>query len=197
MSEKTQIPARGAWANPTAAGLVALSVACVCFWALLTGRVGAGAMPLIGAWLFGGFIIQFVVGVLDLRSGNTAGGNTFLFFSAFFMFVSGLEMMLKYSAAASGAPLEGQLDGYVWAALTLVLWLWTPAFCKKFSMLSIVILLLDLGLPFVALTDLGILAKSYTHIAGWAMLASGAVAIYLCSAMVINATYGKKLYPVF
>lgn len=192
----TTAPAKE-WANPTAAGLVALSVACACFFALLTGRVGASAMPLIGCWLFGGFIIQFIVGLMDLRSGNTAGGNTFLFFSSFFMFASALEMFTKYSAITSGAPLDGHLDGYVWTVLTIVLWLWTPAFCVKFNLLSIVVILLDIALPFVALTDLGVLDKSFTHVAGWSMLASGIVAIYLCSAMVVNATFKKKIYPVF
>ncbi len=89
------VPVSKEWANPTPAGLVALAAACACFFALLTGRVSASAMPLIGCWLLGGFVIQIVVALLDLKSGNLAGGNTFLFFSAFFMLVSGLEMLLR------------------------------------------------------------------------------------------------------
>jgi len=38
------------WANPTPAGLVALAVACVCFFALLNGYVNPSAMPLVGCW---------------------------------------------------------------------------------------------------------------------------------------------------
>lgn len=184
------------WANPTPAGLVALAVACACFFALLTGRVEASAMPLIGCWLLGGFVVQFIVGLLDMRSGNTAGGNTFLFFSAFFMLASAIEMFCKYYAITIGSPLDSRLDGYVWVVLTLVLWLWTPAFCVKFNLLSIVVILLAIALPFVALTDLGVLDKSFAHVAGWSMLASGAVAVYLCSAMVVNATFKKKIYPM-
>lgn len=184
------------WANPTPAGLVALAVACTCFFALLTGRVAVSAMPLIGCWLLGGFVIQFVVALLDLKSGNLAGGNTFLFFCAFFMLVSGLEMLLKYNAIQAGAPLDGRVDGYVWSALTLVVWLWTPAFFAKFSLLSIIVALLDIALPFIALTDLQVLPKSYGHIAAWSLLAAALVAIYLCSAIVVNWACKKTVYPL-
>ena len=184
------------WANPTPAGLVALAAACVCFFALLTGGVSASAMPLIGCWLIGGFVIQIVVALLDLKGGNLAGGNTFLFFSAFFMLVSGMEMLLKYTAITAGAPLDGKVDGYVWAALTLVVWLWTPAFFAKFSLLSVIVALLDVALPFIALTDLGRLPHDWAHISAWSLLASGAVAIYLSAATVVNGTLKKKVYPL-
>ncbi len=184
------------WANPTSAGLVALAVACACFFALLTGGVEPSAMPLLGCWLLGGFVIQLVVALLDLKSGNHAGGNTFLFFCAFFMLVSGLEMLLKYQAIAAGSPLDARIDGYAWCVLTLVTWLWTPAFFVKFSLLSVVVILLDLALPIIALTDLGVMAKTASPIAGWLLLASGVVAIYLCAAQVVNTAYGRKVYPM-
>jgi succinate-acetate transporter protein len=189
-------PAQKDWENPTPAGLVALAVACACFFALLTGRVEPAAMPLIGCWLLGGFVIQLVVGLLDLKGGNATGGNTFLFFSAFFMLVGGMEMLLKFNAITAGAPLDARIDGYAWGVLTLVVWLWTPAFLTKFSLLSVIVLLLDVALPFIALTDLGLIPKGFSHVAAWALLSAGAVAVYLCSATVVNNAYGKKVYPV-
>ncbi|MCL2151995.1 MAG: hypothetical protein FWH57_03390 [Oscillospiraceae bacterium] len=188
------------WANSTPAGLVALSAACVCFFAFLTGRVSTAAMPLIGCWLLGGFVIQVVVGLLDLKNGNLPGGNTFLFFSAFFMLASGLEMFFKYNAISAGAPLDGRVDGFVWMTLAIVLLLWTPAFFAKFSLLSIVVALLDVALPCIALHDLKVLStgadKVVTYIAAWALLSSGAVAVYLCSALVVNTAYKKTKYPL-
>ena len=189
-------PAHKEWANPTPAGLVALAAACACFFAFLTGRVSISAMPLIGCWLLGGFIIQLVVALLDLKGGNHAGGNTFLFFCAFFMLVSGLEMLLKYNAIQSGAPLDGRIDGYVWAVLTIVVWLWTPAFCAKFSLLTLIVFLLDIALPFIALVDLGVLSRGYSPIAAWSLLAAAAVAVYLCSAIVVNTAFKKTVYPL-
>ena len=196
VEEKNPTPPPTPWANPTPAGLVALAAACICFFALLTGGVSASAMPLIGCWLLGGFVIQIIVALIDLKSGNLAGGNTFLFFSAFFMLVSGLEMLLKYNAITAGAPLEGKIDGYVWSVLAIVLLLWTPAFFKKFSLLSVIIVLLDVALPFIALTDLGVLPHEYAQISAWALLGAGAVAVYLCSAMVVNSALGKTVYPL-
>ncbi len=184
------------WSNPTPAGLVALAVACGCFFALLTGRVEASAMPLIGCWLLGGFVVQIVVGLLDLKGGNATGGNTFLFFSAFFMLVGGLEMFNKYSAIAAGTPLDARIDGYAWAVLTAVVYLWTPAFFTKFTLLSVVVVFLDIALPFITLTDLGVISKSYSHVAGWSLLCAGIVAVYLCSATIVNGAYGRVIYPM-
>ncbi len=189
-------PAHKEWANPTPAGLVALAVACACFFAMLTGKVESSAMPLIGCWLIGGFVIQVIVGLLDLKGGNSTGGNTFLFFSAFFMLVGGIEMFVKYTAISAGTPLDARIDGYAWSILTVVVWLWTPAFFTKFSLLSIVVALLDIALPFIALTDLGLIPKDFSHIAAWSLLFAGCVAVYLCSAMVVNTAYGKKVYPL-
>ena len=185
------------WSNPTAAGLVALAVACMAFFAMLGGHVGAGALPLIGCWLIGGFVVQVIVGVCDLKGGNHTGGNTFLFFSAFFMLVGGLEMFFKYKGIMSGNPLDGKLDGFVWCILTLVMWLWTPAFFKpKFSLLSIIVLLLDVALPFVVLRDFGVEPVVMGHIGGTFLLLTGLVGLYLSAAIVVNNAYGKKVLPL-
>lgn len=191
-NEQTQKP----WANPTPAGLVALAVACFCFFALLTGRVEPSAMPLLGCWLLGGFAVQIIVALLDLKGGNATGGNTFLYFSAFFMLVGGLEMIFKYNAIAAGSPLDARIDGFSWSVLALVVILWTPAFLKNFNLLSIIVLLLDVACPFIALTDLGVLPKSFSHVPGWALLAAGIVAIYLSAATIVNAAYGRIVFPI-
>lgn len=183
------------WANPTPAGLVALAVACYCFFALLSGRVDHSALPLVGCWLLGGFVVQFTAAVIDLRMNNNAGGNTFLFFAAFFMLVGGLEMIMKYTLGANGMPFDATVDGYAWIVLTLSLLLWTPAFFR--TALMPIIILLDLSLPFITLLDLGILDKTFKVIPAYGLLLAGTYAIYLAAAMVVNGTLGKTLYPIF
>jgi len=184
------------WSNPTPAGLVALAVACFCFFAILNGFVEASAMPLIGCWLIGGFVVQAVVALVDLKNGNHVGGNTFLFFCAFFMLVGGMAMFLKYGGIVSGAPLDTRIDGYAWAALTLALFLWTPAFLKPFSLLSLIVLALDVALPFITLIDLQILPASFAFIPAYALLIAALIALYLSAALVVNTALGKKFYPV-
>lgn len=184
------------WSNPTPAGLVALAIACFCFFALLTGKVTGDALPLLGIWLIGGFVVQFVVGLLDLKSGNMTGGNTFLFFSAFFMLVGGLEMLMKFYLMKKGIAFDAHIDGWAWLVLTITIILWTPAFFKSTRLLTIIVLLLDISLPFITLMDLGILPKTYSSIPGWGLLLAGIVAIYLAAAMVVNHAFGRPFYPL-
>jgi len=183
------------WANPTPAGLVALAVACFGFFALLSGKVDPSAMPLLGIWLLGGFVVQIVVGLIDLKGGNTTGGNTFIFFCAFFMFVSGLEMIFKFNIANSGIKIDSHLDGWAWAALTLVMYAWTPAFFKTPALLAVIVFALDIALPFICLTDMGVLPASYKIISAWAFLVAGITGVYLSAAIIVNTAFGKNVYP--
>ena len=182
------------WANPTPAGLVALAVACFVFFALLCGHVEKGAMPLLGCFLIGGFFIQLIVALLDLKSGNLAGGNTFLYFSAYFMLVSGAEMFLKYFAPG----LDARIDGWAWLALMLVVLLWTPAFYKAPAILFIIVVVLNIAVPCIAVSDLKILSpeisKVLSVIAGYALLLCGLLGIYLSAALVVNGTYGREIF---
>jgi len=184
------------WANPTPAGLVALAIACFCFFALLSGRVTSGALPLLGCWLIGGFVVQFIVGLVDLKSGNSTGGNTFIFFSAFFMLAGGLEFIVKYLAITMGFTLDAHIDGWAWVVLTAVLYLWTPAFFKSPLILTMIVLALDVALPFIALMDLGVIAKTFSVIPAWALLITGLLGIYLSSAIIVNTAFGRKVYPM-
>jgi len=196
MKETNNTPTHHVWANPTPAGLVALAVACFCFFGLLNGFVEPSAMPLIGCWLIGGFVIQLVVALVDLKDRNHAGGNTFLFFSSFFMLAGGLEMFVKYRGILEGAPLDARIDGYAWLVLTIVVLLWTPAFMKPFSLLSLIVLPLNVALPFITLIDLKILPSSFAPIPAYALLVAGCVGIYFSAALVVNTALGKKFYPV-
>jgi len=179
------------WSNPTAAGLVALAVASFCFFALLQGEVSANAKPLIGCWLIGGFVVQVIVGVLDLKGGNHAGGNVFLFFSAFFMLASGAEMLI-----GSVLTVDTRIDGWAWLALSLVMILWAPAFFKKVNILSFIVLAIIIALPFIAFKDLGYDLGVFAPVPAFALLIAGLLAIYLSAAIVVNNAYGKKIYPM-
>lgn len=184
------------WSNPTPAGLVALAVACFCFFALLSGKVTGAAIPLLGCWLLGGFVVQLVVALIDLKNGNTTGGNTFLFFSAFFMLVGGMEMIMKYNMLNNNIPFDAHIDGWAWLVLTIALLMWTPAFFKTPLVLSLIVLALDVSLPFITLMDLGILPKTFSNIPAFGLLTAGILGIYLSSAMIVNGAFGKEVYPM-
>jgi succinate-acetate transporter protein len=189
------------WANPTPAGLVALAVACFCFFAMLnsniTGVAVPGLLPLLGCILLGGFVVQLVVALLDLKSGALPGGNTFLFFSAYFMLASGLEMFVKYFAATGMWPVaaDSTIDGWLWACLGIAIILWTPAFFKSPAILFVMVVLLDFAVPLVALNDFGIAKTFCGPAAGWVLLVIGCLGLYLSAALLVNGTYGKTVFP--
>jgi succinate-acetate transporter protein len=189
------IPQQKEWSNATPAGLVALAIACFCFFALLTKQVDGSAIILVGCWLLGGFVIQFAVAILDLKNGNMAGGNTFLYFSAFFMLVGGSEMIVKAICLANKVAFDSRVDGWAWLVLSLVVILWTPAFFKIPSVLTLIVLALDFSVPFIALKDLKIISEYYSAFAGWGLLIAGILGIYLGSAMITNNAYGKVILP--
>ncbi|QQZ61220.1 hypothetical protein JI735_33445 [Paenibacillus sonchi] len=54
---------------------------------------------------------------------------------------------------------------------------------------------MDVALPILALMDLGILSHQISYIPGWLLLAAGICGIYLASAIVVNDSFGRTLYP--
>ncbi|MDD3271120.1 MAG: GPR1/FUN34/YaaH family transporter [Syntrophomonadaceae bacterium] len=186
-----------AWASPAPAGLVALAIACFGFYALLTGKVDHSCIPLLGIWLLGGFFVQIIVGIVDLKGGHTTGGNVFLFFSAFFMLVGGMEFIFKYFAAANGWAIDARIDGWAWLVLWIVLVMWTPAYLKQSPLvMSLVVLALDVAVFFVAFMDLELISRSFAPIAGTFLLIGGILGIYVASAIILNTAFSKNVLPM-
>ncbi|HRR40275.1 MAG TPA: GPR1/FUN34/YaaH family transporter, partial [Syntrophales bacterium] len=79
------------FANPGPSALGALAVACFGFGAVFLGKVAVEGLPLLAAWLFGGCLVQYTAGVIELKDHQIAGGNVFVFFSAFFMLAAGVS----------------------------------------------------------------------------------------------------------
>lgn len=186
------------YANPAPAGLVALAVACFCFFALLSGQVAHSAMPLLGCWLLGGFIVQITVALIELKQGQLLGGNIFLLFSSFFMLTGGISFFVKaYFNTVGGAPLDTRIDGFAWLVLFVTLLLWTPAYLKTASaVLSLAVMLLDVGTFCIAFTDLGLLPAFASTVAAYALLLCGICGLYLAAATQLNGAFEKTVLPV-
>ncbi len=184
------------WANPAPAGLVALAMACFTFFALLSGKVDNSAIPLLACWLIGGFVIQIIVGLVELKEGDTTSGNVFTFFAAFFMLVGGMEFMVKYIAGLNGWPIDARIDGWAWLTLAIALLAWTPAYFKSPLVLTLAVLSLDVAVPIIALTDLHILPPSAAIIAAYALLIAGIFALYVASATILNTAYEREILPM-
>ena len=193
MENKTE--GKPEWSNPMPAGLVALAVACFGFFALLTGQVDKSAMLLLGCFLLGGFVVQILVALIDLKTGNNSGGNTFMYFSAYFMLASGIEMIFKYF----NPGLDTRIDGWAWLALFLVVVLWTPAFFKTPALMFILVCVLDVAVACIVVADLKLFAADvsgvFSQIAGYSLLICGLLGVYMSASIILNTAYGKTILP--
>lgn len=183
-------------ANPAPAGLVALAMACFTFYALLSGKVEHSAIGILGCWLIGGFVVQVIVAIIELQHGNSTGGNVFLFFSAFFMLVSGIEMLVKFSAAAKGLQIDTHIDGWAWLPLAIALIAWTPAYLKSPLTMFVVVVLLDPAVLIISLMDMGAIAKTFAPIAAYLLLFAGCFGLYTATAIILNTAFGKQVLPM-
>lgn len=183
------------WANPAPAGLTALAIACFTFYALLTGKVDATALPLLGCWLLGGFIVQVIVGVVEYKEGGLLGGNIFTVFAAFFMFVGGVEMFVKFHYAMNKVALDTRMDGWAWLVLSITLFCWLFAYLRTSPLsLNLAVICLVIACPIISLHDLGIMSSAV--VAGDMLLLAGIFGIYTAAGIVLNTSYGKTILPL-
>jgi succinate-acetate transporter protein len=185
------------WADPSPAGLMALAIATFGFFAVLTGRVAPSGLILFAMWLFGGFIVHLFVGIIKTFKGESVDANAFVFFSAYLMLVAGLEFIVKWLALKNGWEIDMRMSGYVWIPLWLAIWLWSPAIFKEAPLVfNVAVFAADIAFPIICLTTLGVLAPSYVPIAGYSLLVTGIMCLYLGGAAVVNATFQKGILPV-
>ncbi|MGE5398365.1 MAG: acetate uptake transporter family protein, partial [Chitinophagales bacterium] len=147
-------------------------------------------------WLIGGFVVQIIVAIIELKEGNTVGGNVFLFFSAFFMLVSGLEMLMKWWCIQHNIAFDARLDGWAWMTLAISLILWTPGYMAGPLSMCLAVFALDPAVLIVALKDLGVLSASWGPAAGVLLLIGGIFGLYTAAAIVLNTRFGKTVLPM-
>lgn len=182
-------------ANPAPAGLVALAVACFTFFAALTGKITHDAYMQMGIWLLAGWLVQTVVAKGEYEHGALTGGNVFMFFSAFFMFVGGVEHIFEYFAHIYKLPTQGVISGYAWAALTIGLVTWTPAYLNDSNKaMSLCVISIDIAIIIVTLIKLGLLKSAMlASVAGWLLGIAGVLGLYVAAGIILNASFGREV----
>lgn len=185
------------WASPGPAGTTALAIAVAIFYGMFTGKVGHEAQIVGGIWLICGFFVQVIVGIIELREGGIVGGNTFTWFSAYFMLATGLVWVFEYFAAIHGWKFDPRIAGYTWLAITIVLWLETPSFAKSMpAIMFLLILVLNLSLPVITGLNLGILdGAKWAPVAGNMAGIAALLGCYCAAANMNNVAFGKQILP--
>lgn len=185
------------WANPSPAGLVALAIAVITIWASLTGKIDHSAALYIAMWLFGGFIIQFTVAVIELREGALTGGNVFLFFAGFFMLTGAMTDVVGFFAAMKGIEMQATVNGYGWLVLTIALMTWTPAYLKTApAVFSLTVVDLVIMAWCVTFLKLGMALPILVPIAAYTALLAVIGALWCAASFILNPAFGKELIPL-
>ncbi len=185
------------FANPGPAGLIALALVCFCFFAILTGRVPHEVLPLLACWQAGGFIVQIITGIIELKDHNVVGGNVFTYFAAFFMLTGALESITKYLLLVNKLPFAAQIDGWAWLVLAIATTMLTPAYLLSTPFLLAALITADIGIWAVALMDLGVVSHAVgAPIAAWFLLFTGILGLYIALGIVMNTAFKRTIIPL-
>lgn len=186
------------FATPAPAGLAALAVACFGFGAAMLGQVTVDGLPLLAVWLFGGFVVQLVVALIELKHKNVVGGNLFLFFCAYFMLVAALSMMTKFLMIKFGMKPSIIVEGWCWIAGAGYVTIITPAYAKSSSLMFALVIAFNFILWSLVGLDTGWFGDPaiLKPIVGWVVVVCGFGALYMSGAVLVNTAYGKVIYPI-
>lgn len=186
------------FANPMPAGLGALAMACYGFFAILSGNVTHDAAPLLCIWLFGGFLIQLVVTIIEFRDKNLPGANVFLVFSCVFMLVGGASAAAKYFLHHAEMPFDPVIEGWLWLGIGLWLFFIMPCFLKSPRILFFLGSLLCITTACIVALDFGVTVgrPMIAKVGAYCCLGAGTLAIYLSGAIAVNTHFGRQILPV-
>ncbi|HTW11773.1 MAG TPA: acetate uptake transporter [Solirubrobacteraceae bacterium] len=180
--------------NPAPLGLAGFGLTTLVLSFINANIVGAGAQPVVlgMAFAYGG-LAQLLAGMWEFRTGNTFGAVAFTSFGAFWI---SFFILVTYDAKliAPAAEVGSGIGLYLWAwgIFTALLFL-----CTFASARAIQLLFLLLAITFILL---GIGASggtsSMTHAGGYVGIATAAVALYIMTADIMKAVYGRDVLPV-
>lgn len=177
------------FANPAPLGLLSFGMTTV-----LLNLHNVGIIPMTIVIIAMGFAIgglaQIIVGILEFKQGNTFGGTAF---TAYGFFWWSLVIILTMAPAGLAADLTSM--GFyllLWGLFTFFMYIGTLKHNRTtqivFGSLTILFLLLSIG--------------DFTHvelikqIAGVVGIFCGLAACYSAVGQLINAEFGKKIFPL-
>ena len=182
-------------ANPAPLGLSGFGLTTLVLSFVNANIVGGGpaSFPIVlgMAMAFGG-IAQLLAGMWEFRTGNTFGAVAFTSYGAFW-----ISFFLLVSFNVAQLPTK-EID----AALGLYLWAWgiftgMLFLCTFASPRALQLLFLLLTVTFILLGIGNSGASSgMIHAGGYVGIATGAVALYIACADIMQAVYKRSVLPV-
>jgi uncharacterized protein len=182
-------------ANPAPLGLSGFGLTTLVLSFVNANIVGGGpaTFPIVlGMALAFGGLAQLFAGMWEFRTGNTFGAVAFSSFGAFWL---SFFFLVSFNVAQLPAK---EID----AALGLYLWMWgiftgMLFLCTFASPRALQLLFLLLTVTFILLGIGNAGAhSSIVHAGGYVGIATGAVALYIACADIMQAVYKRPVLPV-
>lgn len=192
----SSVSTSGSWtpANPAPLGLAGFGITTLVLSVVNSNLVGIGATPAVLplAFAFGG-LAQLLAGMWEFRNGNTFGAVAFSSYGAFwisFFFLVSFDAA-KITPAGEVGPGVG-LYLWAWGIFTGCMFLCTFASSRA---LQLLFLLLTVTFILLGIGNSGG-TSSMIHAGGYFGIATAAVALYIFTADVMKATYGRSVLPL-
>jgi uncharacterized protein len=182
-------------ANPAPLGLFGFGLTTLVLSFVNANIVGGGAATfpvVLGMAIAFGGITQLLAGMWEFRTGNTFGAVAFSSFGAFW-----ISFYFLVSVNVAQLP-----TSEINAALGLYLWMWgiftgILFLCTFASPRALQLLFLLLSVTFILLGIGNAGAhSSIIHAGGYVGIATGAVALYIACADLMQAVYKRPVLPV-
>jgi succinate-acetate transporter protein len=187
-------------ANPAPLGLAAFGITTLFLSIQNANLISANDLGTISAvaLVYGG-IAQFFAGMWEFRTGNTFGAVAFTSFGAFwisFYVVVNQQVpaIVVLPKAVVAVTLNSSLGAFlwVWGAVALMLLLCSFASARA---LSVLFVLLTITFILLAIGNSGGTSGTI-HAGGYFGIATAAVALYIATAEIMKAQYGRWVLPI-
>jgi succinate-acetate transporter protein len=189
--DTTETIVKDTTANPAPLGLMGFGMTTVLLNLHNAGIVPLSSMILAMGLCYGG-VGQVIAGVMEWKKRNTFGTLAFTSYGLFWISLVVMLVLPKFGWAA--APNKASVGAYLalWGVFTLLMFFGTVranlALMTIFGSLTVLFFLLAVG----DLAD----NETFTRIAGWEGLFTGASAMYLGIAQVLNESLGRVVLPI-
>ncbi len=178
-------------ANPAPLGLLGFGLTTVLLNIHNAGFYELNSMILAMGIAYGG-IAQIIAGIMEYKKGNTFATTAFCSYGLFWLSLVILLFLPKLNLGTASDPASMAAYFFMWGLFTLVMFIGTLKLTRGlqvvFLSLAILFFLLSLG----DITGI----KTITVIAGYEGIFTGASAIYVGLAEVLNEVYDRKVLPV-
>ncbi|MGB9838559.1 acetate uptake transporter [Methanothermobacter sp.] len=185
-------------ANPAPLGLLGFGITTVLLNLHNAGLFPINSMILAMGFAYGG-IAQILASVMEYRKGNTFGTVAFGSYGLFWWSLVLLLVIprLKFietagSAATAADPVAMASYLFMWGLFTLVMFIATLKLRRGIQVIFISLAVLFFLLTAGEITGSGLI----TTIAGYEGIFTGAAAMYVGLAEVINETHGRDFLPI-